>query len=93
MKRWVKEIAISLGAGKFRLSTEDQSPLTVTVGQRSAQTDGGTVELPLAPATDGKNLIFPVSGLRALGCTVTPMAGGLTVACGVESVGLKPIVF
>lgn len=83
----------SLGAGKFILSTEDQSPLTVTVGQRRAQTQGGAVELPLAPATDGKNLIFPVSGLRALGCTVTPAASGLTVACGVESVGLKPIVF
>lgn len=83
----------SLGAGKFRLSTEDQPPLTVTVGQRSAQIQGGSVELPLAPATDGRNLIFPVSGLRALGCTVTPAASGLTVACGVESVGLKPIVF
>lgn len=83
----------SLGAGKFSLSTEDQPTLTVTVGQRSAQTQGGKVELPLAPATDGKNLIFPVAGLRALGCTVTPLAGGLTVACGVESVGLKPIVF
>lgn len=84
----------SLGAGKFTLSTEDQPTLTVTVGQRGAQTQAGKVELPLAPATDGKNLIFPVAGLRALGCTVTPVAaGGLTVACGVESVGLRPIVF
>lgn len=83
----------SLGAGKFTLSTEDQAALTVTVGQRRAQTQGGAVELPLAPATDGRNLIFPVAGLRALGCTVTPATSGLTVACGGESVGLKPIVF
>ena len=83
----------SLGAGKFRLSVPDQSTLTVTVGQRKAQTDGGSVELPLAPATDGKNLIFPVSGLRALGCTVTPAGKDMTVACGADSIGLKPIVF
>ncbi|PTA68100.1 hypothetical protein [Deinococcus arcticus] len=82
----------SLGGGKYRLSADDNA-LTVTVGQRSAQTSGGAVELPLAPATDGKNLIFPVSGLRALGCTVTPAGGSLTVACGSDSVGLKPIVF
>ncbi|GHF33468.1 hypothetical protein HNQ07_000264 [Deinococcus metalli] len=83
----------SLGAGKFRLSVVDQPALTVTVGQRKAQLEGGSVELPLAPATDGKNLIFPVSGLRALGCTVTPAGKDLTVACGTDSVGLKPIVF
>ncbi|MVN85365.1 hypothetical protein GO986_01110 [Deinococcus sp. HMF7620] len=82
----------SLGGGKFRLVAEDGT-LTVTAGQRSAQAGGGNVELPLAPATDGKNLIFPVSGLRALGCTVTPAGGSLTVACGSDSVGLKPIVF
>lgn len=83
----------TLGSGRFRLSVVDQPALTVTVGQRKAQTDQGSVELPLAPATDGRNLIFPVSGLRALGCTVTPAGKDMTVACGTESVGLKPIVF
>lgn len=83
----------SLGGGKFRLSVPEQPALTVTVGQRKAQTEGGSVELPLAPATDGKNLIFPVSGLRALGCTVTPAGKDMTVACGPDSIGLRPIVF
>ncbi|WP_309573194.1 hypothetical protein [Deinococcus sp.] len=83
----------SLGAGKFKLSVPEQPALTVTVGQRKAQTEGGSVELPLAPATDGKNLIFPVSGLRALGCTVTPAGKDMTVACGPDSIGLRPIVF
>lgn len=83
----------ALGGGKYRLSNADQGTLTVTVGARAAQTDAGAVELPLAPATDGKNLIFPISGLRALGCTTTPNGGVLTVACGSDSVGLKPIVF
>ncbi|MCD0166550.1 hypothetical protein IHN58_12900, partial [Deinococcus sp. 12RED42] len=67
--------------------------LTVTVGAKSAQAAGGAVELPLAPATDGRNLIFPLAGLRALGCTVTPAGSNLTVTCGPDSVGLKPIVF
>nr|RIY04587.1 hypothetical protein D3W47_11260 [Deinococcus sp. RM] len=83
----------ALGGGKYRLSNADQGTLTVTVGARAAQTDAGAVELPLAPATDGKNLIFPLAGLRALGCTTTPNGGVLTVACGSDSVGLKPIVF
>lgn len=83
----------SLGGGKYRLSTDDDGLLTVTVGAKSAQAAGGAVELPLAPATDGRNLIFPLAGLRALGCTVTPAGSNLTVACGPDSVGLKPIVF
>lgn len=83
----------ALGGGKYRLSNADQGTLTVTVGARAAQTDAGAVELPLAPATDGRNLIFPLAGLRALGCTTTPNGGVLTVACGSDSVGLKPIVF
>jgi hypothetical protein len=83
----------SVGSGKFRLSVVDQPALTVTVGQRKALVGSGTVELPLAPATDGRNLIFPVAGLRALGCTVTPAGKDLTVACGADSVGLRPIVF
>ena len=84
---------VSLGAGKFRLNVAGETALTVTAGQKSAQRAGGNVELPLAPVTDGKNLIFPVAGLRALGCTVSDNAGGLTIACGPDSVGVKPIVF
>ncbi|MFC4639442.1 hypothetical protein [Deinococcus hohokamensis] len=83
----------SLGSGRFRLNVGTQAPLTVTVGQKTAQREGGNVELPLAPATDGKNLIFPLVGLRSLGCTVTPAGSSVTVACGTESVGLRPIVF
>ncbi|GGO31370.1 hypothetical protein [Deinococcus humi] len=83
----------SQGGGSYRLTTEDGSVLTATVGRKSAQTASGTVELPLAPATDGTNLIFPLDGLRSLGCTVTPAGKSLTVACGADSIGLKPIVF
>lgn len=85
--------AISLGAGKYRLTSDGNTTLTVTVGQKKAQVAAGTVELPLAPVTDGKNLIFPLSGLSALGCTVSAATSGVTVACGKNSVGLKPIVF
>lgn len=83
----------SLGGGKFRLTRAGGEPLTVTAGQKTAQLGGGSVELPLVPATDGTNLIFPLTGLRALGCTLTPAGAGVTVACGSESVGLRPIVF
>ncbi len=83
----------SQGGGNYRLTTEDGSVLAVTVGRKAAQTSNGTVELPLAPATDGTNLIFPLDGLRSLGCTVTPAGTNLTVACGADSVGLRPIVF
>ncbi|MEF2277961.1 hypothetical protein V3W47_06580 [Deinococcus sp. YIM 134068] len=83
----------SLGAGKFRLARGGGQPLTVTVGQKIAQLGTGSVELPLLPATDGRNLIFPLSGLRALGCTFTPAGQNVTVACGGASVGLRPIVF
>lgn len=84
---------VSLGGGKFRLNVPGEAPLTVTVGQKSAQRANGTVDLPLAPASDGKNLIFPLSGLRALGCTVTDAPRGVTVACGSDSVSVLPIVF
>ncbi|MFC5848029.1 hypothetical protein [Deinococcus petrolearius] len=84
---------VSLGAGKFRLNVAGETALTVTAGQKTAQRAGGNVELPLPPVSDGKNLIFPVAGLRALGCTVSDNAGGLTIACGPDSVGVKPIVF
>ncbi len=83
----------SLGSGKFRLLGASGQPLTVTVGQKTAQLGNGSVELPLLPATDGRNLIFPLAGLRALGCTLTPAGANVTVACGTASVGLKPIVF
>lgn len=83
----------ALGGGKFRLTRAGGEPLTVTAGQKTAQLGGGSVELPLVPATDGTNLIFPLAGLRALGCTLTPAGAGVTVACGSESVGLRPIVF
>ncbi|AFD25443.1 hypothetical protein DGo_CA1516 [Deinococcus gobiensis I-0] len=84
---------VSLGGGKFRLNVAGETALTVTAGQKTAVRAGGNVELPLTPVTDGKNLIFPVAGLRALGCTVSDNAGGLTIACGPDSVGVKPIVF
>ncbi|WP_102125075.1 hypothetical protein [Deinococcus planocerae] len=83
----------SLGAGKFRLARGTDAPLTVTVGQKTAQLGSGNVELPLVPATDGRNLIFPLAGLRSLGCTLTPAGSNVTVACGTASVGLRPIVF
>lgn len=84
----------SVGGGRYTLQADGASgPLTVTVGQRRAQVGSGTVELPLAPATDGKNLIFPLGGLSALSCTLTPAGTAMTVACGKNSVGLKPIVF
>ncbi|GAA5531666.1 hypothetical protein Dalu01_00039 [Deinococcus aluminii] len=85
----------SLGGGKYRLTRGGESPLTVTVGQKTAQLGSGSVELPLVPASDGQNLIFPLAGLRALGCTLTPAPSGnnVTVACGTASVGLRPIVF
>lgn len=83
----------NLGLGKYTLAADGSPPLTVTVGQKSAQTSSGKIELPLPPATDGKNLIFPLNGLRALGCTVAKDGSALTVACGKNSIGLKPIVF
>ena len=84
---------VGLGGGKFRMNVAGQTPLTVTAGQKTAQRGTGNVDLPLAPATDGKNLIFPLSGLRALGCTVSDAPKGVTVDCGGDSVGVLPIVF
>lgn len=84
---------VSLGAGKFRLNVPGETALTVTAGQKTAQRAGGNVDLPLAPVSDGKNLIFPLSGLRALGCTVTDAPKGVTITCGPDSVGVLPIVF
>ncbi|WP_237724603.1 hypothetical protein [Deinococcus alpinitundrae] len=83
----------SLGAGQFKLERTGQPTLTVTAGKTSAQLGGGGVTLPLAPISDGKNLVLPFSALGALGCTSTPNGKVLTVACGANSVGIKPIIF
>lgn len=84
---------INLGGGKYRLNAAGQTALTITVGSKTAQRAGGSVDLPMVPLSDGKNLILPVSDLRALGCTVTDNPNGVTIACGTDSVGVKPIVF
>ncbi|GAA4019389.1 hypothetical protein GCM10022631_35850 [Deinococcus rubellus] len=83
----------SLGAGQFKLERTGQPTLTVTAGKTSALLGGGSVTLPLAPASDGKNLVLPFSALNALGCTSAPNGKVLTVSCGANSVGIKPIVF
>lgn len=82
----------ALGGGKYSLVANGQT-MTVVVGQTSAQLGSGQIQLPLAPATDGKKLIFPLSGLRSLGCTLTPTGEVVTVACGKASLGLRPIIF
>lgn len=84
---------IDLGSGKYRLNAAGQTALTITVGSKTAQRAGGNVDLPLAPVSDGKNLLFPLAGLRALGCTITENGGAATIACGSDSVGVRPIVF
>ena len=83
----------SLGNGQFKLERTGQSALIVTATKTAATLGAGSVELPLAPATDGKNLVFPFSGLGAIGCTTAPNGKVLTVTCGANSVGIKPIVF
>ena len=83
----------SLGAGQFKLERTGQPTLTVTSGKTSASLGGGAVTLPLAPVSDGKNLLFPFSALTSLGCTAAPNGKVLTVACGSNSVGIKPIIF
>lgn len=85
---------INLGGGKYRLNAAGKTAVTITVGSKAAQRAGGNIDLPLAPLSDGKNLIFPLEGLRALGCTTTPQNGGVvTLACGSESIGVRPLVF
>ncbi|AZI43620.1 hypothetical protein EHF33_13400 [Deinococcus psychrotolerans] len=83
----------SLGAGQFKLERSGQSAMVVTAGKTAALLGSGAVTLPLAPATDGKNLVLPFSALGALGCTSAPNGKVLTVSCGANSVGIKPIVF
>ena len=83
----------SLGNGQFKLERSGQPALTVTATKTAATLGSGSVQLPLAPATDGKNLVFPFSGLGAIGCTSAPNGKVLTVTCGANSAGIKPIVF
>ncbi|WP_407539829.1 hypothetical protein Q0M94_00045 [Deinococcus radiomollis] len=85
---------VNLGGGSYRLaSVAGGSVLTVSSGAKSATFGTGKVELALAPVSDGRNLLFPVDGLRALACTVTPAQVGVTVACGTASANIRPIVF
>ncbi len=84
---------VNLGGGKYRMNVAGQTAITITSGSKTAQRAGGNVDLPLAPVSDGKNLIYPVSGLRALGCTTTDAGKGITIACGPDSVGVTPIIF
>jgi len=84
----------SLGAGTYRMaSVSGGQVLGVTSGKKSATLGSGSVELVQAPVSDGRNLLFPLDGLRALGCTVTPAQVGVTVACGSASANIRPIVF
>ena len=84
----------NVSSGVYRMASVVGGPvLGVTSGKKSATLGGGSVELPLAPISDGKNLLFPLDGLRALGCTVTPAQIGVTVACGSASANIRPIVF
>ena len=83
-----------VGGGVYRMaSVAGGQVLTVTSGKKAATLGTGGVELPLAPVSDGKNLLFPLDGLRALACTVTPAQVGVTVACGSASFSIRPIVF
>lgn len=83
----------ALGGGKYRLSTTGRPALTVTVGHTLAtRAGGGTVTLPQAPLTDGKQLIFPLVGVGAFGCTLSGNKV-ITISCGKESLGVRPIVF
>ena len=83
-----------VGNGVYRMaSVAGGQVLTVTSGKKAATLGTGGVELPLAPVSDGRNLLFPLDGLRALACTVTPAQVGVTVACGSASASIRPIVF
>ncbi|GGJ60543.1 hypothetical protein GCM10008939_00350 [Deinococcus aquiradiocola] len=84
----------SIGNGAYRLASVAGGPvLTVNSGKKTATLGGGSVDLPLAPVSDGRNLLFPVDGLRSLACTVTPAQVGVTVSCGSASANVRPIVF
>lgn len=83
----------NLGKGRYRLVIPSQPILTVTVGKTEATLNSGIIKLPLAPGTDGKNLLFPVADLSALGCTVSPLGKSFKIACGSASLTMKPIVF
>ncbi len=83
----------ALGGGQYKLERSGQPALTVTAGKTGASLGSGVVTLPLAPVSDGQNLLLPFSALGSLGCTATPNGKVLTVACGSASLGIKPIVF
>lgn len=83
-----------LGKGQYIMSVPGQEDITVIAGSTAAQRKGGQIQLNVAPVTDGKHLLFPLSGLSALGCKISKAKKtGITVACGQQSVGVKPIVF
>lgn len=84
---------VALGGNTFRLSSVGGQVITVASGKKAASMQSGSVELPMAPVFDGKNLLFPLEGLRSLACTVTPAESGATVACGSASASIRPIVF
>ena len=84
---------VALGSNTFRLSSVGGQVITVASGKKAASMQSGSVELPTAPVFDGKNLLFPLEGLRSLACTVTPAESGATVACGSASASIRPIVF
>ena len=85
---------VALGGGTFRLSSVGSGQsITVSSGKKAASMQSGSVELPQAPVFDGRNLLFPLEGLRALACTVTPADSGATIACGSASASVRPIVF
>ncbi|WP_424949703.1 hypothetical protein [Deinococcus sp.] len=83
-----------VGNGVYRMASVSGGPvLSVTSGKKIATLGAGSVELTLPPVSDGKNLLFPLDGLRALGCTLAPAQVGVTVACGSSSANIRPIVF
>ncbi|GGQ96949.1 hypothetical protein [Deinococcus ruber] len=84
---------VALGGGTFRLSSVGGQVITVASGKKAASMQSGSVELPAAPIFDGKNLLFPLEGLRSMACTVTPAESGATVACGSASASIRPIIF
>ncbi|ULH16539.1 hypothetical protein MF271_08185 [Deinococcus sp. KNUC1210] len=84
---------VALGGGTFRLSSVGGQSITVASGKKAASMQSGSVELPAAPVFDGKNLLFPLEGLRSMACTVTPAESGATVACGSASASIRPIIF
>lgn len=82
-----------LAKGQYKMSIPGQEDVVVMAGSTTAQRKSGQVQLNIAPVTDGKNLLFPLSGLPPLGCKVSKAKKGVTVTCGRQSVDVLPIVF